>query len=152
MQRGFGGVVWRAPYIGHDASYGARLDDCAFPFNQEWYKLPAHLHDSEDVGLEKLVQLRLVVVKRRDNVVPASIVVQDVELAIRHRRDALAESSDRFIARELEGQVGDIGMRRRVLGRIAHGAENLEACMCEVSPLRSGVDTVSPRSANSRAR
>jgi hypothetical protein len=86
------------------------------------------VHDGEDVRFEEFVQLVYVVVQRGDNIVSPSIVVENVELAVRYLGDSLAEFADRVDARELEGEVGYARMGRGIFGRIANGSQDLKAC------------------------
>jgi hypothetical protein len=67
------------------------------------------------------VELILVVVQRWDNVVTSGIVVQYVKLASGNLGDAFVQFAYRFLVREFEGQIGDLRVWRRVLGRIADG-------------------------------
>lgn len=57
------------------------------------------------------MQLVLVVVERRDNIVASCVVVQNVELASGEFRYGFVQFFDGVIAGELKGEIGDLGVR-----------------------------------------
>jgi hypothetical protein len=71
----------------------------------------------------------LVDVQRGDGVVATRIVVEDIELSACYIGNAGVQFADRVVARELQGEVGDLRVRRGVFGGVANGCEDVEAWM-----------------------
>ena len=127
VQSGFGGGVHGCEDIRHDACETSGLDNCALGFDQHGCEDLAEAHDGEDVGIERLLHLAHVDVGSRDGVVAASVVVEYVELAARDFGDTVAEARDGLFVGQLERDVGDGIVGRRIFGRIANCGQDVEA-------------------------
>jgi hypothetical protein len=73
------------------------------------------------------VKFILVIIKRRHDIIAPSIVVENIQSTIGDFRDLVTECADGFVARELEGHVGDVDVGRSVLCRISYSREDMVA-------------------------